>query len=82
MGGCNGYEKSPVEAAIAGYYCAKTSIRVEFHGCRVVPIRDEYSPFSDLYIGSADVKNLPQMYLHCRHIILRARAKIIALVAG
>jgi hypothetical protein len=48
MGGRDGHEKPPVEAAVAGAHCTKTSIRVEFHDCRIAKTGGEYSPFSDL----------------------------------
>ena len=41
-------KKPAVKAAIAGPYRTKTSISVEFHGARLVPLGRQYSPFSDL----------------------------------
>jgi hypothetical protein len=46
--GRDGDEKSPVEAAVAGTHCAKTSVGVEFHGRRIANARGKNSPFSDL----------------------------------
>jgi hypothetical protein len=46
------YIKMAVKAAIAGPHRAKTSIRIEFHGATLAPIKAKYSPFSDLDIAS------------------------------
>src|SRR6266403_5843497 len=44
----DGHEKPPVESTVAGAHRTKTSIGIEFHGCRIAKTGSEYSPFSDL----------------------------------
>src|SRR5271154_3038095 len=40
--------ESPIKTPIPGSRSAITSIPVEFHGARLVPVATKYSPFSDL----------------------------------